>query len=66
MFKKKKKQKELEYFQNVFIEFSNGKTLQASIPAIFFTEEDLAGVEIKDIKVTKPKKMPEGTSFSYI
>jgi len=59
---KKKKQ----YFQNIFLELSNGEKIQASVPAFAFTDEDIASVTIQSIKITKPKEMPGDMSFEYV
>jgi len=58
--------KEKQYFQNLFIKLSNGTEIHASVPAFAFEQKDVENISIVEIKITKPKELPKGTSFEII
>ena len=58
--------KEKQFFQNILLKLSDGKEIQASVPAFAFTDKDIQDVIVEEIKITEPKEMPTGMSFEYV
>ena len=57
---------EVQYFQNIFIKLSDGRDIQASVPAFCSSEEELKNLKISEIKITEPREAPKGMSFRII
>lgn len=52
-----------EYFQNIFLQLSDGNRIKASIPAFCFSEEEAEKVRIVGIGISPPMKLPKDVTF---
>lgn len=55
-----------QYYQNIFIEFSDGKEIVASVPAFEFLPEKIKALRAVRIQVTRPKKLSNDEYFETL
>ena len=62
----KNKKEEVISFQNIILHLKDGRTVQATVPSFCEDEEELAGLHISRIEMTKPRPLPDGSNFQLI
>ena len=54
------------HFQNIVLELSDGRKVQATVPAFCKTDDELANLHIVKIEMTRPQPLPKDSKFKVI
>lgn len=60
-------EKEIKMFQNIKLELSNGKAVEATVPAFMSSKQaDELDIKVVSISITEPISLPKGSFFEVL